>query len=194
MSWDTRIAAAQTIESIMKNLSENELIGEFFSSAPDETSPEETTSTSTSLSLDYFNLADLLRKNPILLSSDTQKYDLKDQDTSSSCSSTSSSGMGGSVASGQINSQIMSEKVRQQRHLLNLKLGIDVGGAAKLDTTEIFSDYDIISSAVQDTELATDSFDPNRTKRRLPDMPGTVIPSYNVLTVQNYFSNIFSSS
>lgn len=160
----------------MKNLNENELMGEFFSSSPEETSSEETTSTSQSL--DYFNLADLLRKNPILLSSDTQKYDLKDQDNSSSCSSTSSSGIGGSVGSGQINSQIMSEKVRQQRHLLNLKLGIDVGGAAKLDTTEIFSDYDIISSAVQDTELAADSFDPNRAKRRLPDMPGTVIPSY----------------
>ena len=41
---------------------------------------------------------------------------------------------------------ILTEKIHQQRKLLNLKLGIDVGGAAKLDTTHIFSDYDLIVS------------------------------------------------
>lgn len=167
-------------------------MSEFFSSS-DESAGEEATSSSSAVdvpqSLDHFNLLEMLRKNPILLSSDTQKYDLKDQDTSSSCSSTSSSvgggGGGGGSAANLSNSQ-MSEKLKQQRHLLNLKLGIDVGGAAKLDTTEIFSDYDIISSSVQETELAHDSSDPNRIKRRLPELPTTV--SYFMFYLFIYFS------
>lgn len=134
-----------------------------------------------SVSLENFNLTELLRKHPILVSSDTQKYDSKDQDTNSSCSSTSSGGGGGGGGNSMAMSGQMSEKLKQQRHLLNLKLGIDVGGAAKLDTTEIFTDYDIMSSTVyNDSELASggggsDTFDPNRAKRRLPDVPGVVI-------------------
>lgn len=154
LSWETRIASAQTVESIMKSLNEVDLMSEFFVSDGDETV----------LRLDDFNLTELLRKSQILLSSDTQKYDSKDADTSSSSTSSPGANMSGQ----------MSDKLRQQRHLLNLKLGIDVGGAAKLDTTHIFSDYDIISSSVQDTEL--DTSDLSRSKRRLAEMPAAVLP------------------
>lgn len=186
LSWETRIAAAHTVESIMKNLNEAELMSEFFSetesTAGASSSSSFDESSVFSVTLENFNLTELLRKHPILVSSDTQKYDSKDQDTNSSCSSTSSGGGGGGGNSMAISGQ-MSEKLKQQRHLLNLKLGIDVGGAAKLDTTEIFSDYDIMSS--HDSELASgggggsgDTFDPNRAKRRLPDVPGVVIFFY----------------
>jgi hypothetical protein len=154
----------------MKNLNENELISEFFNVEGEE---------SDGASLDGFNLAELLRKNPILLSSDTQKYDAKDQDTNSSCSSTTSTPAAAAASSQQIN-----EKLKQQRHLLNLKLGIDVGGAAKLDTTHIFSDYDIISSADPDNEAeptTSESSTSVRGKRRLAEAT-----SSTVITVQ-YF-------
>lgn len=156
----------------MKNLNENELISEFFNVEGEE---------SDGASLDGFNLAELLRKNPILLSSDTQKYDAKDQDTNSSCSSTTSTS---AAAAGAASSQQINEKLKQQRHLLNLKLGIDVGGAAKLDTTHIFSDYDIISSADPDNEAeptTSESSTSVRGKRRLAEAT-----SSTVITVQ-YF-------
>ena len=171
LSWETRIAASQTVEAIMKNLNENELINEFFNVEGEE---------SDGASLDGFNLAELLRKNPILLSSDTQKYDAKDQDTNSSCSSTTSTSAAAATAS----SQQINEKLKQQRHLLNLKLGIDVGGAAKLDTTHIFSDYDIISSADPDNEAeptTSESSTSVRGKRRLAEAT-----SSTVIKVQNF--------
>lgn len=141
----------------MKNLNEVDLMSEFFSRHNDDANQA---------CLDSFSLAELLQKNIILLGSDTQKYDSKDQDTNSSCSSTSS---GSANPTGQMN-----EKLKQQRHLLNLKLGIDVGGAAKLDTSHIFSDYDIISSATQDAEAANEPADMNRAKRRIQEAPGEV--------------------
>jgi hypothetical protein len=162
LSWETRIAASQTIEAIVKNINELELLKNFFDDDNHDNSNDTLPKTddlmtkmddSLSSCLENFNLADLLRSNAMLLSSDTQKYDLKDhQDSNSStASSTNSSNV---VAASTTNSNSssgiqMSEKLRQQRNLLNLKLGIDVGGAAKLDTSHIFSDYDIISSAAQ---------------------------------------------
>jgi TATA-binding protein-associated factor len=72
------------------------------------------------------------------LSSDTQKYDIKEAEP---------------VIQGKSDNlnDILSEKIKQQRKLLNSKLGIDVGGAAKLDTTHIFSDYDLIASTTAET-------------------------------------------
>lgn len=123
-SWETRIAASQTIESIMKYLNENELISNFFqlnSADPD-------------LKLEKFNLSDLLASGASLLSSDTQKYDLKSAET----------------VQVQVQETVqITEKIRQQRNLLNMKLGIDVAGAAKLDTSHIFSDYDLLASEAE---------------------------------------------
>ena len=41
----------------------------------------------------------------------------------------------------------LSETIKQQRKLLVSKLGIDVGGAANLDTTHLFTDEDLLMSA-----------------------------------------------
>lgn len=165
LSWETRIAASQTIEAIVKNINELELLKNFFDDDDHDNSNDtlpktddlmtkmDDSSWHSSSCLENFNLADLLRSNAMLLSSDTQKYDLKDhQDSNSStASSTNSSNVvAASTTNSNSSSSIqMSEKLRQQRNLLNLKLGIDVGGAARLDTSHIFSDYDIISSAAQ---------------------------------------------
>jgi len=79
-----------------------------------------------------------LKSGAKLLSSDTQKYDVKDNE----CGFTAP----GANKSGNLN-DILTEKIHQQRKILNKKLGIDVGDAAKLDTTHIFSDYDLIVSS-----------------------------------------------
>lgn len=130
-SWETRIAASLTIESIMKNLNDLDLITHFFSQATNTNEPTPSTSSSAiEQTLDNFNLIHILKTNGMLLSSDTQKYDAKDAEHVS-----------------QQQSAVLNEKIKQQRNLLNLKLGIDVGGAAKLDTSHIFTDYDIMSSA-----------------------------------------------
>ncbi|CAF0748348.1 unnamed protein product [Brachionus calyciflorus] len=122
-SWETRIAASQTIESIMKYLNDHELITNFF----------QLNSTSPEFKLENFNLTSLLASGASLLSSDTQKYDLKTENNHLTHSEKIQ----------------MNEKIKQQRNLLNLKLGIDVAGAAKLDTSHIFSDYDILASETE---------------------------------------------
>lgn len=105
--------------------------------------------------MDNFNLKELLISGAKLLSSDTQKYDVKDNDFSMPSSSSSS----GINKSNNIN-DILTEKIHQQRKILNQKLGIDVGGAAKLDTTHIFSDYDlIVSSTIETSQLNKDEHD-----------------------------------
>ena len=88
--------------------------------------------------LDQFNLNELLISGSKLLSSNTQKYDLKDNESGFSMLSGNKPG--------NLN-DILTEKIHQQRKLLNQRLGIDVGGAAKLDTTHIFSDYDLLVSS-----------------------------------------------
>jgi TATA-binding protein-associated factor len=70
------------------------------------------------------------------LSADTQKYEIKDSSITSTVS-----------ASAAALSKDIHETIRQQRKLLNSRLGIDVGGAANLDTTSIFSDEDLLASS-----------------------------------------------
>ena len=112
-SWETRIAASQTIESIMKNLCPTDvlLIAERHNDL-------------NNTKLDTFRLDLVLLKGPKLLSSDTQKYEVKEHDTNN-----------------------LSEKIKIQRKLLNSKLGIDIEGAANLDTTHLFTDEDILMAA-----------------------------------------------
>ncbi len=104
--------------------------------------------------MDNFNLKELLVSGAKLLSSDTQKYDVKDNDFSMPSSSSSGINKSNSI------NDILTEKIHQQRKILNQKLGIDVGGAAKLDTTHIFSDYDlIVSSTIETSQLDKDEHD-----------------------------------
>lgn len=160
-SWDTRIAAAQTIESIVKHLNDFDLA--LIQGGVDYCSQE---GTSNSLnnnnhhyyysSLDNFNLNNLLITGSKLLSSNTQKYDVKDNDDITAILTNNSNAKA---------NELLNEKIRQQRRLLNLKLGIDVGEAAKLDTSHIFSDYDLIAST--ETSVTTLVTEKNETTESL---------------------------
>jgi TATA-binding protein-associated factor len=150
-SWDTRIAAAQTIESIVKHLNDFDLA--LIQGGVDYCAQEGTSNSLNSnnhhyyySSLENFNLNNLLITGSKLLSSNTQKYDVKDNDDITSILTNNSNAKA---------NELLNEKIRQQRRLLNLKLGIDVGEAAKLDTSHIFSDYDLIASTETVSTLVT---------------------------------------
>ncbi len=95
--------------------------------------------------LDTFKLDSILKNGSKLLSSDTHKYEIKESDLSNSSltSNFPNNPNHSSVTSPNVN---MKEKIKQQRQLLVSKLGIDVGGAANLDTTHLFTDEDLLMS------------------------------------------------
>jgi hypothetical protein len=142
----------------MKNLNDLDLVENFF--ATNQQTAVVATTSQDSLSLADFNLLEILRTNSMLLSSDTQKYDgLKEIVDASVTIATN--------ASCTPNQTQLNEKIKQQRNILNLKLGIDVAGAAKLDTSHIFSDYDIISSTCEQQLVAAAAADESSHKRKL---------------------------
>ncbi len=85
-----------------------------------------------------FNLDKFIKSSFRLLGTNSQKYESKDTLLMNN------------------QQEIKQELLKQQRTSLYMKLGIDVGGAAKLDTSHIFSDYDLISAA-QNNELVPES-------------------------------------
>lgn len=85
--------------------------------------------------LDHFKLEQTLKNGSKLLSSDTHKYEIKESDLADSSDYTKAN-----------QNNVKSENIKQQRQLLVSKLGIDVGGAANLDTTHLFTDEDLIMS------------------------------------------------
>jgi len=62
----------------------------------------------------------------------------------------------------------MKEKIKQQRQLLVSKLGIDVGGAANLDTTHLFTDEDLLMSTAANNSSPQAKSNP-LAKRKLND-------------------------
>lgn len=129
-SWDTRIAASQTIESIIKNLDFLELA--LFSDADFVINSDHS-------KLQNFRLELILKNGSKLLSSDTHKYEIKESDLNNQSYNNNQK-----VSSSP--NPDLKEKIKQQRKLLVSKLGIDVGGAANLDTTHLFTDEDLIMS------------------------------------------------
>jgi TATA-binding protein-associated factor len=122
--------------------------------------------------MENFNLDFILKSGLKLLSSDTQKYEIKDSDLNLSSSSSLPVASNGSKASnnlvGKKNSTDPTESIREQRKLLNSKLGIDVGGAANLDTRDIFTDEDLLmASSTTTTTLSTDIQTKMLIKRKL---------------------------
>ena len=122
--------------------------------------------------MENFNLDFILKSGLKLLSSDTQKYEIKDSDLNLSSSSSLPVASNGSKASnnlvGKKNSTDPTESIREQRKLLNSKLGIDVGGAANLDTRDIFTDEDLLmASSSTTTTLSTDIQTKMLIKRKL---------------------------
>ena len=94
--------------------------------------------------MENFNLDFILKSGLKLLSSDTQKYEIKDNDLNSNktASNKKSSNQHDSI-----------DIIKEQRKLLNSKLGIDVGGAANLDTTHLFSDEDLLMASTSNSTL-----------------------------------------
>ena len=96
--------------------------------------------------LENFNLDYILKSGLKLLSSDTQKYEIKD----SELNSLNNNGNKQHVISGNekknTNSNEATQSIKEQRKLLNSKLDIDLGGAANLDTTHFFSDEDLLAN------------------------------------------------
>lgn len=184
-SWETRIAASQTLDVLVKNILEQLWDLEWIvllNSSSSSSSGQSTTKSKNrqlnnfrrekqQLKLSCFNLDELLRTSSELLSSDKQKYEYLKQETSSiwnqgggggqgiAVSSSSSSKMAAtSVPTSPTSSsskssvvpphqQELLEQIKLQRKLVNQKLGIDVSGAANLDTKHIFSDDDLLISS-----------------------------------------------
>ena len=137
-SWDTRIAAAQTVESIVKNLNDFELVSDFLLLRREPAAH--------SHKLEDFDLGSIRASSYRLLGTSTQKYDSRDLDA-------------------QQKNARREELLRQQRDSLYAKLGIDVGGAAKLDTQHIFSDYDLIDAAVASADTSSSAAEDASSKK-----------------------------
>jgi hypothetical protein len=120
------------------------------------------------------DLDGILASGAKLLSADTEKYEIKEEPTGS--------------LSWLFNKRICylpftftflqaSENLNSQRKLLNQKLGIDVGGAADLDTRHLFSDEDLILNKT--TAIATN-------KERIHDvLSKTFFPKHKLPTTSD---------
>lgn len=158
-SWDTRIAASQTIESIIKNLDFLELA--LFADATDLLISSEHSK------LHNFRLDVVLRNGAKLLSSDTHKYEIKESDLANVSDVKRGTELPGCID--------MKEKVRQQRQLLVSKLGIDVGGAANLDTQHLFTDEDLLMSNNNVGGSPVQANKPNLMQKRKLDVSSTEV-------------------
>ncbi|XP_061914731.1 TATA-binding protein-associated factor 172 [Entelurus aequoreus] len=120
-NWDTRIAAGQAVEAIVKNISE-------WDPAP---KPKEESSEDVSLedpaydrlSFYHFDISRLLKHGASLLGSAGVEFELQDD---------------------KIGEMDPKERLACQRKLLQKKLGLDIGAAIGMDNTEeLFNDEDL---------------------------------------------------
>uniref|UniRef100_A0A8C7V465 BTAF1 RNA polymerase II, B-TFIID transcription factor-associated n=1 Tax=Oncorhynchus mykiss TaxID=8022 RepID=A0A8C7V465_ONCMY len=115
-NWDTRIAAGQAVEAIVKNIPE-------WSPSPkpkEDFSPED--SYSDRLSFYRFDISRLLKHGASLLGSAGAEFEVQDD------------------KSGEVDPK---ERLTRQRKLLQRKLGLDIGAAIGMDTMELFNDEDL---------------------------------------------------
>uniref|UniRef100_A0A673CE02 BTAF1 RNA polymerase II, B-TFIID transcription factor-associated n=1 Tax=Sphaeramia orbicularis TaxID=375764 RepID=A0A673CE02_9TELE len=115
-NWDTRIAAGQAVEAIVKNIPE-------WDPAPkpkEDLSPEE--ASCDRLSFYHFDISRLLKHGASLLGSAGAEFELQDDKT------------------GEMDPK---ERLSRQRKLLQKKLGLDMGAAIGMDTEELFNDEDL---------------------------------------------------
>ncbi|XP_030628139.1 TATA-binding protein-associated factor 172 [Chanos chanos] len=120
-NWDTRIAAGQAVEAIVKNIPEwnpppkpkEECGGE-------DMSPED--GASDRLSFYRFDISRLLKHGASLLGSAGAEFEVQED------------------KSGETDSK---ERLARQRKLLQRKLGLDMGAAIGMDTEELFNDEDL---------------------------------------------------
>ncbi|XP_069756550.1 TATA-binding protein-associated factor 172 isoform X2 [Narcine bancroftii] len=120
-NWDTRIAAGQAVEAIVKNVSEwnptPKIKQELVSEVPaDDVCLDR-------LSFDRFDISRLLKHGASLLGSAGVEFEIQHE------------------KSGEIDHK---ERIAQQRKLLQKKLGLDMGAALGMNTEELFNDEDLI--------------------------------------------------
>uniref|UniRef100_A0A4W6D9J5 B-TFIID TATA-box binding protein associated factor 1 n=1 Tax=Lates calcarifer TaxID=8187 RepID=A0A4W6D9J5_LATCA len=120
-NWDTRIAAGQAVEAIVKNIPEwdpppKPKEGE----SCEDLSPED--SSCDRLSFYHFDISRLLKHGASLLGSAGAEFELQDDKT------------------GEMDPK---ERLARQRKLLQKKLGLDMGAAIGMDTEELFNDEDL---------------------------------------------------
>uniref|UniRef100_A0A673C4N7 BTAF1 RNA polymerase II, B-TFIID transcription factor-associated n=1 Tax=Sphaeramia orbicularis TaxID=375764 RepID=A0A673C4N7_9TELE len=152
-NWDTRIAAGQAVEAIVKNIPEwdpapkpKEVCSE---SSSEDLSPEE--ASCDRLSFYHFDISRLLKHGASLLGSAGAEFELQDDKT------------------GEMDPK---ERLSRQRKLLQKKLGLDMGAAIGMDTEELFNDEDLdytyicSQSFINSAELIDSEFRPGMSNRQ----------------------------
>ncbi|XP_053244737.1 TATA-binding protein-associated factor 172 isoform X1 [Podarcis raffonei] len=120
-NWDTRIAAGQAVEAIVKNVPE-------WNPTPRPKqehgceSPVEESSASDRLRFDRFDICRLLKHGASLLGSAGAEFEVQDD------------------TSGEVDPK---ERIARQRKLLQKKLGLDMGAAIGMNTEDLFNDEDL---------------------------------------------------
>ncbi|XP_029553933.1 TATA-binding protein-associated factor 172 [Salmo trutta] len=119
-NWDTRIAAGQAVEAIVKNIPEWNPSPKPKEESCADFSPED--SYSDRLSFYRFDISRLLKHGASLLGSAGAEFEVQDD------------------KSGEVDPK---ERLTRQRKLLQRKLGLDIGAAIGMDTMELFNDEDL---------------------------------------------------
>ncbi|XP_041865492.1 TATA-binding protein-associated factor 172 [Melanotaenia boesemani] len=119
-NWDTRIAAGQAVEAIVKNIPEWNPPPRSKEESCEDLSPED--SSCDRLNFYHFDISRLLKHGASLLGSAGAEFELQDDKT------------------GEMDPK---ERLARQRKLLQKKLGLDMGAAIGMDTDELFNDEDL---------------------------------------------------
>ncbi|XP_042712731.1 TATA-binding protein-associated factor 172 isoform X3 [Chrysemys picta bellii] len=120
-NWDTRIAAGQAVEAIVKNVPE-------WKPTPrpkqesDSENPMDDSCASDRLRFDRFDICRLLKHGASLLGSAGAEFEVQDD------------------KSGEVDPK---ERIARQRKLLQKKLGLDMGAAIGMNTEDLFNDEDL---------------------------------------------------
>ncbi|XP_060697914.1 TATA-binding protein-associated factor 172 isoform X1 [Hemiscyllium ocellatum] len=120
-NWDTRIAAGQAVEAIVKNVSEWNPTPKIKQETVTQISTDE--ASLDRLSFDRFDISRLLKHGASLLGSAGAEFEIQHE------------------KSGEIDPK---ERIAHQRKLLQKKLGLDMGAALGMNTEELFNDEDLI--------------------------------------------------
>lgn len=128
-NWDTRIAAGQAVEAIVKNIPEwNPSPKPKDEVCAEDMSPEDVSTDR--LSFYRFDISRLLKHGASLLGSAGAEFELQDD------------------KSGETDPK---ERLARQRKQLQKKLGLDMGAAIGMDTEELFNDEDLEDACASST-------------------------------------------
>uniref|UniRef100_A0A8C5E6B9 BTAF1 RNA polymerase II, B-TFIID transcription factor-associated n=1 Tax=Gouania willdenowi TaxID=441366 RepID=A0A8C5E6B9_GOUWI len=119
-NWDTRIAAGQAVEAIVKNIPVWDPSPKPKEETCDDLSADD--SSCDRLTFYHFDISRLLKHGASLLGSAGVEFELQDD---------------------KIGEMDPKERIARQRKLLQKKLGLDMGAALGMDTSELFNDEDL---------------------------------------------------